>query len=72
MTAPDSAPLHALAEDNLAAASPDLSPSGRQYTTPADATLAQMHVSRLIQTSCQPVREEATRDVEQREDHQAT
>ncbi|MGW6143396.1 SigB/SigF/SigG family RNA polymerase sigma factor [Streptomyces sp. NPDC055140] len=30
--------------------------------------ISQMHVSRLIQTSCQRVREEATRDVEQTED----
>ncbi|MFE6755567.1 SigB/SigF/SigG family RNA polymerase sigma factor [Streptomyces sp. NPDC057684] len=32
--------------------------------------ISQMHVSRLIQTSCQRVREEATRDVEQNEDTQ--
>ncbi|MFD7206066.1 SigB/SigF/SigG family RNA polymerase sigma factor [Streptomyces sp. NPDC059893] len=34
--------------------------------------ISQMHVSRLIQTSCRRVREEATRDVEQDEDTQAT
>ncbi|MFD3480388.1 SigB/SigF/SigG family RNA polymerase sigma factor [Streptomyces sp. NPDC058695] len=33
--------------------------------------ISQMHVSRLIQTSCRRVREEATRDVEQAEDAQA-
>jgi RNA polymerase sigma-B factor len=33
--------------------------------------ISQMHVSRLIQTSCQRVREEATRDGERGEDHRA-
>jgi RNA polymerase sigma-B factor len=33
--------------------------------------ISQMHVSRLIQTSCQRVRKEATRDWEQDEDRQA-